>query len=150
VRGSLGRIDPRADWPHGFVRFGVAVWVALAVVLGLVYFVRAVDRLGDDAGGNAASSYEDRAFGGASGLGLDEDALTEARGRIPENEPYRLLVGPGAENIGQYARYFLMPRRPDPNARWVLCYRCDLASLGGELRVVWRNDDGVVLGRLPA
>jgi hypothetical protein len=148
VRGSLGRIDPRVDWPHGFVRFGVVACLAVAVVLGLVYFVRAVDRLGGEASRNAAASFDDRAFGGASGLHLDEDALIEARGRIPEHGTYRLVLGPGEENIGQYARYFLMPRRPDPNARWVLCYGCDPARLGGALHGVWRNDAGVVLGRL--
>lgn len=148
VRGSVGRVDPRIDWPHGFVRFGVAACLGLAVVLGLVYFVRAVDRLGHDASLNAAASYDDRQFGGGNALGVDTTALTEARGLIPESESYRLVVGPRAENVDQYARSFLMPRRPDPDARWVLCYECDLASVGGGLHVLWRNG-GIVLGTLP-
>lgn len=149
ARAALGRIDPRLDWPHGFVRFGVAACLAVTVVLGLVYFVRGVDRLGDDASLNAAASFEDRAFGGGNALGIDTAALTAARGLIPENESYRLLVGSRATNVDQYARAFLMPRRPDPGARWVLCYACDLARVDGSLRVVWRDDAGVVIGRLP-
>jgi hypothetical protein len=149
VRRSFGRIDPRTEWPHGLVRFGVAAWIAVTVALGLVYYVRAVDRLGGDASDNAGASYDDRALAGGSALGLDEEALIEARGRIPEYGAYRLVTGPTAENIGQYARYFLMPRRPEPDARWVLCYDCDLAALGAGLRIVWQNDAGVVLGRLP-
>ena len=62
---------------------------------------------------------------------------------------YRLLVGPSAPNVDHFARYFLMPRRPDPDARWVLCYDCDLSPFGDELHVVWQNDAGIVLGRLP-
>jgi hypothetical protein len=136
------------DWPHGFARFGVAVWLAVAVLLGIVYFVRTVDRLDGDATRNAAANYDDRVFGGGNALGVDELALTEARGRIPQDESYRLVVGPNAENIGQYARYFLMPRRPDPHASWVLCYQCDRAGLGGGFRIVWQNGAGVVLGRV--
>lgn len=149
IRGSLSRIDPRIEWPHGLVRLSVAACLAVTIVLGLVYFVRAVDRLGADARRNAAATYDDREFAGGNALGVDKEALTEARGWIPENGTYRLLVGPGAADLGQYARYFLMPRRPDPGASWVLCYRCDPASFRDELQVVWQNDAGITLGRLP-
>ena len=80
------------------------------------------------------------------------EVLNEARGWIPENGSYRLLVGPSSTDIDfrNYARYFLMPRRPAPDARWVLCYECDLSRLGSELDVVWKDNEGVLLGRLPA
>ena len=150
IRGSLGRIDPRMEWPHGFVRFGVAACIAVAVVLGLVYFMRAVDRLGDDARRNAAANYDDREFGGGNALGVDKTALYEARGRIPADERYRVVLGDLADpNIAHYAGYFLMPRRPDSDARWVLCYGCDLSRFGDRLRIVWQNDAGIALGRLP-
>jgi len=149
ARRQLGRIDPRSDRPHGLVRLGVAVCVALTLALGLVYFVKAVDRLRADARANAASSFDDRQFGGGLSLGVDQEALEEARGRIPERARYRLVVGPSAPNVDHFARYFLMPRRPDPDARWVLCYDCDLSPFGDELHVVWQNDAGIVLGRLP-
>jgi hypothetical protein len=127
----------------------VAFWVAVTLVVGLVYFVKAVDRLGADAREHAALNYDDREFGGGNALGVDKGALTEARGRIPEHGTYRLVVGASATNVDHFARYFLMPRRPDPNARWVLCYGCDVSSLGAELHVVWQNDAGVAVGRLP-
>jgi hypothetical protein len=148
IRGSLGRIDPRTDWPRGFVRFGVAACLATVVLLGLVYFVQAVDRLGGDASGNAMESFDDRAFGGGNALGVDKEALNEARGWIPAHAAYRLLVGPDAADRRNYIRYFLMPRRPDPDASWVLCYGCDPAQLGDGLHVVWENDTGITLGRL--
>lgn len=131
------------------MRLGVALCLAVTVALGLVYFVRAVDRLGDDASLNAAANYDDREFGAGNTLGVDKGALTAARGWIPPNEMYRVVVGPGAPaEIALYATYFLMPRRPWPDARWVLCYECDLSHFGGELEVVWQNDAGIALGRL--
>ena len=149
LRGSLGRIDPRTDWPHGLARLGVAACLAVTVVVGLVYLVEAVDTFGGVASGNAAAAYDDRAFGGGDAPGVDQEALTEARGRIPEHGTYRLVVGQGATNIGQFARSFLMPRRPASDARWVLCYDCDLSSFGDGLEVVWQNDAGIAVGRLP-
>lgn len=119
------------------------------VALGLVYFVRAVDLLGDDAGQNAAANYDDREFGGGNALGVDKQALAQARGLIPQRGTYRLLVGPNAADLRNFVRYYLMPRRPDPDASWVLCYGCDLASAGNELQVLWQNDAGITLGRLP-
>ena len=66
-----------------------------------------------------------------------------------QDATYRIVLGDLTDpNIGQYARYFLMPRRPDPDARLVLCYECDLSSFGDELQVVWENDAGIALGRL--
>ncbi len=41
-----------------------------------------------------------------------------------------------------------MPRRPAADARWIICYGCDLAQLGDGLEVLWRNDGGIALGRL--
>jgi hypothetical protein len=42
-----------------------------------------------------------------------------------------------------------MPRRPAKDARWVVCYECDLSRFGGELHVLWQSDAGVAVGRLP-
>ena len=113
------------EWPHGIARLGVILCVSLAIVLGVVYFVRAVDRLGDDAARNAATNYDDREFAGGNSLVADKGALYEARGRIPEDGTYRVLVGPRAVEgateltkpyIDQFARSFLMPRRPAADA----------------------------------
>jgi hypothetical protein len=117
--------------------------------LGLVYFVRAVDRLDGDASQNAAANYDDREFGAGNALGVDKEALYEARAWIPDNEAYRVVTGSSPGEIAAYARYFLMPRRPDSDARWVLCYGCDLSRFGEEFHIVWQNDAGIALGRLP-
>jgi hypothetical protein len=152
----LGRVDPRADWPLGVVRLGVALCVGVALALGVVYFVHALDRLGDDAGANAAANFDDREFGGGNSLAVDKNALYEARALIRPEETYHVVAGPAVEganelteqHIGEYVRYFLMPRRPSPDARWILCYGCDLAQLGSELDVLWRNDAGISLVKL--
>ena len=127
----------------------MALCVAITLVVGLVYFAKAVDKLGTDATVNAEASTDDRELAGGISLGLVQEALAEARGLIPERAAYRLVVGPDATNIGQFARYFLMPRRPTADARWVLCYACDLSRLGDDLDVVWQDDTGIAVGRLP-
>jgi hypothetical protein len=148
IRGTLGHIDPRTDWPRGFVRFGVAVYLAVVAALGLVYYAKAVDSLGGEAGLNAAANYDDRVFGGGNAL-VDKEALNQARGRIPEHAAYRLLVPPDSADLANYVRYFLMPRRPDPDAAWVLCYGCGRAGLDNGIHVVWSNDAGITIGRVP-
>jgi hypothetical protein len=132
-------------------RGGVVACVAVAIALGLVYFVRTVDRLGDTADTNAAANFDDREFAGGNSLVVDKRALYEARALIPEDGSYRLVPGPRVEGateltepyIDQYARYFLMPRRPDPGAEWIICYGCDPAGLERPATVVWENGSGI-------
>jgi hypothetical protein len=150
------RVNPLEEWPHGAARFGVVCCVALSVVLGLVYAVQAIHHLGDGADRNAALNYDDREFGGGNSLVVDKSALYEARALIPEDETYRVVTGPrvrGASEltepyIDQYARYFLMPRRPAADARWLLCYGCDLTEYGDRLEILWKDDSGIALVRL--
>jgi hypothetical protein len=158
IRPKLGRIDPRTDWPQGFVRLGVAACIALMIVLGLVYGVRAVERLHDDAAENAAENYDDREFGGGNSIVVDKGALYEARARIPEDGTFRVVTGAGVRDaseltetyVDQFARSFLMPRRPAADAPWIICYGCDRAQLGAGAEVVWDNGGGIALVRLPA
>lgn len=125
--------------------------VVTATVLVGVYFIRAVDRLDETGGINASLNYDDREFGGGNSLGVDKRALYQARELISEGSTYRLLTGPNVagatelteEYIDQFARYFLMPRRPDPDARWIFCYGCDPGAL--EAQVVWDNGGGISL-----
>ena len=139
--------------PHGLARLGVILCVAVALVFGLVYLVRAVDQLGDDASRNAALNFDDREFAGGNSLVVDKRALYEARALIPEDGTYRVAAGPGVdgatelteEYIDQYARSFLMPRRPAADAHWILCYGCELAALGDGHEVVWTNGGGISL-----
>jgi len=102
------------------VRGGVVACVCAVVVFSVVYLVRAVDRLGDAADANAAANYDDREFAGGNSLVVDKRALYQARALIPDDGLYRVVAGPRVEGateltepyIDQYARYFLMPRRP--------------------------------------
>lgn len=141
------------EWPLGIARLGVILCVAVALVLGLVFFVRAVDRLGDDAQRNAALNFDDREFAGGNSLVVDKRALYEARALIPEDGTYRVVTGPRVEGateltepyIDQFARSFLMPRRPAADAPWVLCYGCERSALGDSAEVVWDNGAGISL-----
>lgn len=158
---AAARRGPRLDfsryleWPRGIARLGVVLCIALASGYGVVYYVKAIDRLWDDAARNAAANFDDREFAGGNALVVDKAALYEARALIPEDETYRVVAGPRVKGateltepyIDQYARSFLMPRRPSVAARWVLCYGCDVASLGDGFEVLWDNDAGILLGR---
>ena len=142
------------EWPHGIARLGVVLCASVAVIFSAVYLWRAVDMLGDTAGRNAASNFDDREFAGGNSLVVDKRALYEARALIPEDGSYRVVPGPGVEGateltepyIDQFARSFLMPRRPKPDASWILCYGCDVAELG-PVEVVWENGAGIALAR---
>ena len=133
------------------VRGGVVACVCTAVVFGVVYLVRAVDRLDEAADVNAAANYDDREFAGGNSLVVDKRALYQARALIPEDGLYRVVAGPRVEGateltepyIDQYARYFLMPRRPSADADWILCYGCDPAGLERPAEVVWDNGAGI-------
>lgn len=137
-------------------RLGVVVCVCVTSVLGVVYFVRAFDQLGDAASTNAALNFDDREFAGGNSLVVDKRALYEARSLIPKDASYRVVAGPGVEGatdltepyIDQFARYFLMPRRPKPDAPWILCYGCDRAALEQPAQVAW--DDGAGISILEA
>jgi hypothetical protein len=138
------------------LRLGVAVSAALAAVLALVYTVQAIDRLQAKAQENAALNYDDRELGGGNSLGVDKAALYEARALIPRDGSYRLLTGPALDtsnpltkpHIEEYARYFLMPRRPAGDARWIICYGCDQSKLGRRFQVLWQSGSGIAIGRL--
>jgi len=155
VRGyELGHF---LEWPHGIARLGVILCAGVALIFSAVYLWRAVDTLGDTAGRNAALNFDDREFAGGNSLVVDKRALYEARALIPEDGSYRVVTGPGVEGateltepyIDQFARSFLMPRRPKPGARWILCYGCDLAILDGSPEVVWDGGGGISILRTP-
>jgi len=137
-------------------RLGVVGCLGIAVALGLVYLVRAVDGLSETADTNAAANYDDREFAGGNSLVVDKRALYQARALIPEDGLYRVVAGPGVEGateltepyIDQYARYFLMPRRPSTDADWILCYGCDPAGLERRAEVVWDGGGGISILRI--
>ncbi|MBA3377232.1 MAG: hypothetical protein H0U00_15705 [Actinobacteria bacterium] len=144
------------EWPHGIARLGVVLCTAVALLTAFAYFVKAIDRLGDTARTNAAQNFDDREFAGGNAVVVANRPLYEARALIPEVETYRVVTGPEVEGateltasfIDHYARYFLMPRRPAPDARWIICYGCDRSALGGGFEVLFEDDAGILVGRL--
>lgn len=128
--------------------------MVVAGVTGAVRFALAFDEADDRAGENAALSYADRNVGGGNSIVADQSAVFEARGRIPENEPFEVVVGEPVEGwseltqafVASWFRYDLLPRRPRRGAEWVICYACDRATLG-EVEVVWEGDDGTAILR---
>jgi hypothetical protein len=138
------------------VRIGVVACAAVAGALALAYVPQAIDRFDDGAAANAAANYDDREFAGGNAVVVDQAALYEARGLIPEDGSYRVVTGSNLRDaspltlafIESFARSFLMPRHPSEDGPWILCYGCDPSQLGGRFEVLWRDDHGIVIGRL--
>lgn len=132
----------------------VTAIVVLTSVLGVVYFAKGMSQLGDTASANSELSYADRDIAGGNGVVVDQSAAYEARAIIPRGGRYRLVTGTGVRDatsltlpfVGWWFQYFLMPRRPDPRGRWVICYGCDTSKLGGTYSARWSDDNGISIG----
>jgi hypothetical protein len=131
---------------------------ALVLVLGIgaVYYGKALARLDATADKNSALSFSDREVAGGNSIIVNQEAAYEARALIPPTEHYRVRTGPRLRNataltatyVESWYRYFLMPRRPAADARWIICYGCDLAELGPRYDVRWRDSNGISIGHL--
>jgi hypothetical protein len=136
------------------IRSVVIVVVAVAAILSVVYFAKGLSRLSDAASANSKLSYADRDIAGGNGVVVDQNAAYEARAIIPSTDRYRVVTGTGVRGatsltlpfVGWWFQYFLMPRRPDPRARWVVCYGCDTSKLGGTFAPRWADDSGISIG----
>jgi hypothetical protein len=141
----------------GLARAGVVLCVGLSVTLGAFYLLRALADFDDVASNNSSLSFSDREVAGGNGIVIDQEAVYQARALIPQDAKYRVVTGSGLKDttsltlpfVDSWYRYFLMPRRPAADARWIICYGCDASKLGGPYRVVWRDTDGISIGRLP-
>jgi hypothetical protein len=131
----------------------VAVMIVTAVI-AVVYWVKAVARLGDAAGANSRLSYADREIAGGNSVVVDQEAAYRARALIPRGSRYRVVTGSALVNatpltysfVTDWYRYFLMPLRPSAGARWVICYGCDRTRLGSRYVVRWHDDNGISIG----
>jgi hypothetical protein len=131
----------------------VAVTIATAVI-GIVYWIKAVSSLGDRAGANSRLSYADREIAGGNSVVVDQEAAYRVRALIPDRSPYRVVTGSALVGstpltysfVADWFRYFLMPRRPSADARWVICYGCDRTRLGSRYVVRWRDEHGIAIG----
>ena len=144
------------EWSLQAVRVGVVVLVAVSMIAVLaVYPTRARDA-DREASNNSSLSYADRDVAGGNELVAYQAALYEARGRIPKDAVYRVLVGadytggsaltPAA--VDSFYRYFLMPRRQTKDARWIICYGCDLAEHGSRAKVLWEGPEQISIVRV--
>jgi len=133
----------------------VAVVVTSSVV-GLAYFAKGLSDLDEGTAANSELSFSDREFGGGNGIVLDQQAAYAAEALIPAHATYRLLTGSGLKEptsltgpfVDSWFRYFLMPRRPADDARWLICYGCDISQFGGKYTPRWQDDRGISIGRL--
>ena len=151
---AAGREHVRKRGVSGVI---VVLCVALSLAVVGARYGKSLSQLGDTASSNSSLSFDDREIAGGNSVVVDQLAAYEARALIPVTDPYRVVVGPGLHgatkltegNIGGWLRYFLMPRRPRDDARWVICYGCDSSTLGNRYEVRWRDDKGISIGYLP-
>jgi hypothetical protein len=142
--------------PNGPLRIGVLLLVATAATAVAITFPRLLGEVGDDAAKNSAQSYVDREVAGGNGLVADQQAVYAARALIPADATYHVAVAAdykGGDELTQghvasYFRYFLMPRRPEESAPWVVCYGCDIAEYGPDAEVLWRGEENLAIVRV--
>ena len=132
----------------------VACWLVLALGIIAVRYPDAFRDANATARANASLDVVDRQLGGGNSVLPDQGLMLEARGHIPVDGRFRVAVGerrpewsdltaPFAET---YARYFLLPRRADPDGEWILCLGCDRAEFPAA-DAVWEGEAGLSLLR---
>jgi len=96
---------------------------------------------------NARLDNIDRALGGGNSVLPAQAIAIEARGRIPTHGTFAVAVGPrqpgwsvlaDPASVENYMRYFLLPRKTDPDAPWILCFACDRSAYPGAT-AVWED-----------
>ena len=132
------------------------VGFCVAVTLGAlaVRYPDAFQDANETARANAALDQVDRDLGAGNSVFPDQRLLVEARGLIPPDESFAVAAGnpqPGwteltAGSSEPFLRYFLLPRRLDPNARWIICVGCDRSADSGA-DSVWEGADGLSILR---
>jgi len=135
----------------------VLVCVAVAVVTVLVQLPRSMRTLDARAERWPTFSYEDREFGAGNSIIPDKQVLYEARAVIARSARYAVITGDAPiedareftrQFAPDFARFFLMPRRPDQSAPWVICLGCDPARLPEKTQTLWTNGQGSSLLRV--
>jgi hypothetical protein len=141
---------------NDIARGGVVLCVGLSIVFGAIYFPRALTDFDDTASNNSVLSFSDREVAGGNGIVADQEAVYQAQAIIPRNARYRVVTGSALKNptpltlafVETWYRYFLMPRRTALDARWIICYGCEVSKLGRPYAIVWQDGDGISIGRL--
>jgi hypothetical protein len=100
----------------------------------------------------------DRQLGGGNSVLPDQAIAIEARGRIPTHGTFAVAVGPRQPewsvladpgSLENYMRYFLLPRRINPSAPWILCFACDRSAFPGAQPVWEGSAEGLAILRRP-
>lgn len=143
-------------WRTHAVRVSLAGAVLLMLAAGVVGAARAIRDRDERADANSRLDFADREVAWGNGWTLSQTALYAARSAIPRLADYEVVVGdesrfpePLTHRFApSYLHFFLMPRHPRSGARWVVCYRCDRAALGGGASVVWEDAEaGIAIVR---
>jgi len=118
----------------------------MVVALAWLY-PHAFDGANRAARANARLDNIDRALGGGNSVLPAQAIAIEARGRIPTHGTFAVAVGPrqpgwsvlaDPASVENYMRYFLLPRKTDPDAPWILCFACDRSAYPGAT-AVWED-----------
>ena len=132
----------------------IVLWLALVLVAVAVRYPHTFRAANQTSRANAALDLLDRKVGGGNSVIPDQQVLFEALGRIPANETFAVAVGEPEEGwtdltatyTETFLRYFLLPRRVDPNAQWILCFACDRNAFA-DARAVWNGENGIAILR---
>ncbi len=132
----------------------MAFCVAVTIVALAVRYPDAFHDANETAEANAALDLVDRELGAGNSVFPDQRLLVEARSLIPANESFAVAAGdpqPGwteltAGSAEPFLRYFLLPRRLDPDARWIVCVGCDRSAYSGA-QTIWEGDNGLSILR---
>jgi hypothetical protein len=141
---------------NDIARGGVVLCVGVSIVFGAIYFPRALSGFHETASNNSALSFSDREVAGGNGIVADQEAVYQAQAIIPRNAKYRVVTGSALKKpapltlafVETWYRSFLMPRRTAADARWIICYGCEVSKLGRPYAILWQDDDGISIGRL--
>ena len=134
----------------------IGYWLVVILAAIVVRYPDAFQAANETARANMALDLLDREVGGGNSVIPDQRMLFEARARIPPDGTFAVAVGPRQEGwtdltetyADSFLRSFLLPRRPAPDARWILCFACDRGAYPGG-RVVWQGEDGLSIIELP-
>ena len=138
-------------------RLVVVFCLAVTLVALAVRYPDAFRDASETASANADLDLVDRELGAGNSVFPDQALLVEARGLIPPEASFAVAQGdpqPGwtaltAGSAEPFLRSFLLPRRLDPNARWIICVGCDRSAYDGT-EAVWEGEDGLaILRRVP-
>ena len=135
-------------------RLVVLFCIAVTLVALVVRYPDAFHDANETARANAALDLVDRDIGAGNSVFPDQRLLVEARGLIAPDETFSVAAGdpqPGwteltAGSAEPFLRYFLLPRRLDPNARWIICVGCDRGAYPGT-SPVWEGENGLAILR---